>query len=166
MFACKADRFLPVLENLQAILTEQGKVVGTAESCTGGLLSSLFTFLPGSSRIFRGGICAYDNDVKIKVLGVNPQTLADHGAVSEAAAAEMASGAAKLLKADYTISVTGIAGPDGGTPEKPVGTIWCGFYGPEGVKTKQFHLGSHRTQNRAEISYLALMELYDYIRSR
>lgn len=166
MFDCSNERFVPVLEKLQAALTALGKTVGTAESCTGGLLSSLLTFLPGSSRVFCGGVCAYDNIVKIEVLGVNPQTLIKHGAVSEATAAEMASGAARLLKADYTISVTGIAGPDGGTPEKPVGTIWCGFWGPRGVQTKLFHLGSDRTENRTEISYLALTELYDYIRAR
>lgn len=166
MFSCHADQFVPLLEKLQTILADREKTVGTAESCTGGLLSALFTYLAGSSHVFRGGICAYHNDIKTTILGVNPETLATHGAVSEATAIEMARGAALVLKADYVISVTGIAGPGGGTPEKPVGTIWCGFWGPQGALTKKYQLGHDRTMNRAKISYLALTELYDYITTR
>lgn len=166
MFSCHADRFVPLLEKLQAALADQGKTVGTAESCTGGLLSTLFTYLAGSSHVFRGGICAYHNDIKTAILGVSSVTLASHGAVSAATAAEMVQGAARVLKADYAISVTGIAGPGGGTPEKPVGTIWCGFWGPRSLLTKKYQLGEDRTENRAEISYLALTELYDYITAR
>jgi nicotinamide-nucleotide amidase len=106
-----------------------GLTLATAESCTGGLVGSLLTAVPGASDVFRGGIIAYANAVKTQVLGVPPLVLESHGAVSEACAAAMASGARRVLGADVAVAVTGIAGPAGGTPEKPVGTVCLAWSG-------------------------------------
>ena len=106
-------------EKLVERLGELGRTCGTAESCTGGGIGSAITAVPGSSAVFMGGVISYDNSVKQGVLGVSPETLATVGAVSPETAEQMAVGARKLLKVDYAVSVTGIAGPDGGTAEKP-----------------------------------------------
>jgi nicotinamide-nucleotide amidase len=115
-------------ETLEALivklLKERSKTLSTAESCTGGLIASMITSVPGASEVFLGSIIAYDNSVKLHELGVKPETLDRFGAVSEETAREMAEGAIQRLGTDFAISVTGIAGPDGGTEEKPVGTIW------------------------------------------
>lgn len=105
------------------LLLERGLTVATAESCSGGLLGSRLTDVAGSSAYYRGGLVAYSNDLKQRLLGVDVKTLEKHGAVSEETAREMAIGALRLAVADFAISTTGIAGPDGGTPEKPVGTV-------------------------------------------
>ena len=113
---------LPELVHSQ--LTAKGKTLATAESCTGGTIASQLTAQAGASRYFRGGIVAYSNEVKECALGVNHSTLEQHGAVSEQTAREMAEGVRKRFGSDYAIATTGIAGPDGGTPTKPVGTVW------------------------------------------
>ena len=113
---------LPELVHSQ--LTAKGKTLATAESCTGGAIASQLTAQAGASRYFRGGIVAYSNEVKECALGVNHSTLEQHGAVSEQTAREMAEGVRKRFDSDYAIATTGIAGPDGGTPTKPVGTVW------------------------------------------
>lgn len=105
-------------------LKSQGKTVSVAESCTGGFISHLFTKVPGSSAYFMGGVVSYANSVKINVLGVKPETIEEHGAVSEETVTQMAEGARALMKTDFAIATSGVAGPDGGTPEKPVGTLW------------------------------------------
>ncbi len=109
------------------LLTQQHKTISTAESCTGGLIATMITDVPGASMVFRGSIVAYDNDVKVSQLGVKQKTLDEFGAVSEETAREMAEGACERLGTDYALGVTGTAGPDGGTEEKPVGTIWIAF---------------------------------------
>jgi nicotinamide-nucleotide amidase len=105
-------------------LEQAGATLVTAESCTGGLLAGRLTAVPGSSKVFRGGVVAYHNDLKLDLLGVGSEVLAQHGAVSEAVARQMAEGAARSLGADAAIAVTGVAGPDGGTEQKPRGTVW------------------------------------------
>lgn len=109
---------------LGKLLKSEDKTVSVAESCTGGFISHLFTKVPGSSAYFMGGVVSYDNSVKINVLGVKPETIEAHGAVSEETVTQMAEGVRALMKTDYAIATSGVAGPDGGTPEKPVGTLW------------------------------------------
>lgn len=98
-----------------------------AESCTGGMVSALFTEIPGVSEIFMGSAVTYSNEAKHSLLGVSEETLAKHGAVSSECACEMAEGSRRIYNSDIAMSITGIAGPDGGTPEKPVGTVWFGY---------------------------------------
>lgn len=129
------------------LLTEHGYTLATAESCTGGALSASFTAMAGASDYFLGGVVAYSNDVKTAALGVSPQTLRLHGAVSRETAIEMAEGARRLCGSDYALSTTGIAGPSGGTPEKPVGTVWIGLATPHGVTARKFIFAKLRPQN-------------------
>ena len=114
--------------NLAFSLIEKARaqqvLIGTAESCTGGLVAAAITEVPGAAAVFKGGIVSYSDDVKIQLLGVSPQTLASHGAVSEQTALEMAVGVGRALGVDLAVSVTGVAGPAGGTVESPVGTVW------------------------------------------
>lgn len=114
-------------------LRARSATLACAESCTGGLIGALVTAVAGSSEYFLGGVIAYANAVKVGELNVSPATLADHGAVSAATAREMALGVRARLGADYAVSVTGIAGPGGATPDKPVGLVFVGLAGPSGV---------------------------------
>lgn len=118
---------MTVAEKLVELLKAQGLTCATAESCTGGGVGSAITAVSGSSAVFAGGIISYANEVKRDVLGVKAETLATVGAVSGETAAQMAEGARRLLKTDLAVSLTGVAGPDGGSDEKPVGTVWFGL---------------------------------------
>jgi len=124
-------------------LKARGLTVTTAESCTGGLIASRLTDISGSSAYLLGGIVAYSNGIKMKVLNVAEQTLIDHGAVSEATAHEMAVGARTYIGTDYALSVTGIAGPGGGTAEKPVGLTYIGLAGPDDLIIVERHVWPH-----------------------
>ena len=124
---CYCEGAVTLEETVGSLLRERRLTVATAESCTGGLVAHRLTNVPGSSAYVRGGVVAYANDAKHRLLGVATSTLADHGAVSEETAAEMAAGARQAMGADIAVSTTGIAGPDGGTPEKPVGTVCLGL---------------------------------------
>lgn len=115
------------VKNLSAVLRSKGLKLATAESCTGGMIASAMTDLAGSSELFDRGFITYSNQAKMDMLGVSPATLDQFGAVSEQTAAEMAAGAIKCSLADYAIAVTGIAGPSGGTTEKPVGLVYIAF---------------------------------------
>lgn len=118
----------PVVELTDAIgreLRARGMTLGVAESCTGGMVAARLTDLPGASAFFRGAVVAYANDLKERLLGVTARTIESHGAVSREAAREMAAGACRGLDADVGIAITGIAGPEGGSAEKPVGTVWA-----------------------------------------
>lgn len=121
-------------------LKARGWRVSTAESCTGGLVAQRLTAISGSSAYVHGGLVAYDNSIKMRVLGVQAETLAAFGAVSREAAAEMAQGALALFQTDVAVSITGIAGPDGGTPEKPVGLVYIGVATAAGMNEVERHL--------------------------
>lgn len=146
-------------EKLVKRLGELGRTCGTAESCTGGGIGSAITAVPGSSAVFMGGVISYDNSVKQGVLGVSPETLATVGAVSSETAEQMAVGARKLLKVDYAVSVTGIAGPDGGSAEKPVGLVWFGIATPTSTKTEKRVFPGNRAEVRAATVEHALLLL-------
>ena len=134
-------------EDLLLRLKKTGVTVASAESCTGGNIAHMITSMPGASSYFLGGVVAYANDVKINVLGVNPQDLEKYGAVSESVACQMAQGARKALGAQYAVSTTGVAGPDGGTKEKPVGTIWMAVAGPKGTVAEKVLISHTRERN-------------------
>jgi nicotinamide-nucleotide amidase len=123
-----------------AALRERGWTISTAESCTGGLIMHRLTNVPGSSAYVLGGVVAYSNQVKQTLLRVKQGTLIAHGAVSEQTALEMAAGARQLLRTDIAVSVTGIAGPDGGTLEKPVGLTYIALAGPDDLLVVQRHI--------------------------
>lgn len=141
------------------LLREKGCTLATAESCTGGYIAHLITSIAGSSDYFKGSVVAYANEIKEKLLGVKPRTLAQHGAVSSETVKEMAEGARERFTVDYAIATSGIAGPSGGTPEKPVGTTWIAVASPLGTVTRKFILGDHRGRNiqRAAISALSML---------
>ncbi|WP_088241310.1 competence/damage-inducible protein A [Calothrix rhizosoleniae] len=126
------------------LLRQKGETVAVAESCTGGLLGQMLTEISGSSDYFRGGVIAYDNSVKMGLLGVNPQDLEKLGAVSGTVAEQMAAGVRSSLGATWGLSITGIAGPMGGTESKPVGLVYIGLAGPEGVTSFENHFGARR----------------------
>lgn len=127
-----------IAENVVQLLQNTHSTLATAESCTGGLISGTITSVSGSSEVFGFGVCSYANEAKVKLLGVKEETLRIHGAVSEETAMEMAAGIRKLSGSDYGVSTTGIAGPTGGTPEKPVGTVWIGFSSENKTYAKRF----------------------------
>ncbi|MDX9729249.1 MAG: competence/damage-inducible protein A [Bacteroidales bacterium] len=148
------------------LLLHNKLTLSTAESCTGGKIASLITSVPGSSGWFTGSVVAYDNSVKTGVLGVSPATISRFGAVSEETAREMAVGMLRLAKTDYSIAVTGIAGPDGGTPEKPVGTVWIAIASRNGVTAERHRFADDRTINISRSAYTALNLLRKQIISR
>lgn len=127
-------------------MKKEGKTLATAESCTGGTLAHQLTALAGASEYFLGGVVAYSNEVKEAALGVRYETLLAHGAVSEETVREMAAGARERLGADYAVATTGIAGPGGGTPEKPVGTVWIAVADADGITAKHLKFGDRRVQ--------------------
>jgi len=150
-------------EAIGKMLLPQRKTLAIAESCTGGFISHLVTSVPGCSAWYKGSVTAYSNEVKGKLLGVNAETLINFGAVSEETACEMAIGARKVLNADYAVATTGIAGPDGGTPEKPVGTVWIAVATKKTVKAKKFTFGDNRERNILRSGQTALQFLRQVI---
>lgn len=151
-----------MLEEVVGNLLRQNELtIATAESCTGGYISHLITSVPGSSAYFKGGVVAYANEVKEDVLNVSASILKLHGAVSREVAESMAVGARELMKSDYALAVTGIAGPDGGTKEKPVGTTWISVAWEGGIYSQKFQLGEERGRNirRAALAALNMLRL-------
>ena len=136
-------------------LKEKGLKVATAESCTGGLISKRITEIPGASDVFECGVCSYANRIKHELLGVSERTLEQFGAVSEQTAKEMAEGIRRLSGADIGVSVTGIAGPGGGTPEKPVGLVYLGVSSERYSKVVRYLSGSRKAGSREHIRYIA-----------
>ena len=145
-----------IAENLVALLKAQGLTCATAESCTGGGVGSAITAVPGSSAVFAGGIISYANAAKRDILGVAYDILQNVGAVSSEVAAQMAEGARRLLKTDLAVSLTGIAGPDGGSDEKPVGLVWFGLATRDGVRTEKAIFRGDRAGIRANAVIHAL----------
>ncbi len=137
-------------------LIEKKLKLATAESCTGGLIAQKITSVPGASDCFDLGVVTYANEQKQKILGVSAETLEKYGAVSEQTALEMCKGVKKIADADFGISVTGIAGPGGGTAEKPVGTVWVGICGKDIHKAEKFLFGGNREQVREQTAETAL----------
>jgi len=126
------------------LLREKNKTVCTAESCTGGFIAHKITSVPGSSDYFKGSVIAYANEVKENILNVPPQLIQKHGAVSEEVVKQMSENARRIVNTDFAIACSGIAGPDGGTKEKPVGTVWVALASDSGVKTRLLQLGAGR----------------------
>ena len=146
-------------------LQRRGQTISTAESCTGGRLAALLNKHSGSSAYFWGGIVAYDNSVKMNMLGVTQQTLVNHGAVSQETVIEMAAGARRLLHTDWAIATSGVAGPTGGTKEKPVGTVWIAIDSPKYTITECLHLKGNREQITEQAAVLALARLLKHFNS-
>ena len=144
---------------LGKLLKNAGKTIALAESCSGGYVSHLITTVPGSSAYFQGAVVPYHNAFKERILGVKSETLSSHGAVSEATVAEMAEGVRALFNADYGLASSGIAGPDGGTPDKPVGTVWIACAGPGGVETRKLQLTQDRMLN-IQLTGVAVLNLF------
>ena len=143
-------------EKLVALLSEKNLKVASAESCTGGLVADAIVSVPGASAVFDGGIVSYANRIKENLLGVQPQTLCDFGAVSSQCAAEMANGIRQRMDADVGISTTGIAGPGGGTPEKPVGTVYVGVAKKEKITVFRLQLSGNRKEIREKTVKIAI----------
>jgi nicotinamide-nucleotide amidase len=150
----EGEMTLPQL--IQEWFIQNNKTLALAESCTGGNIAHMLTSIAGSSAYFEGGFVSYSNTMKIKQLSVPEQLISEHGAVSEQVASAMAEGTKKELNTDYALSVTGIAGPDGGSEEKPVGTVWIGISGPGGTFAKHFRFSTDRNRNVTHASLSAL----------
>ncbi|MCF8339069.1 MAG: CinA family nicotinamide mononucleotide deamidase-related protein, partial [Bacteroidales bacterium] len=136
------------------LLTQHKKTVATAESCTGGAIAARITRIPGSSAYFRGSVVAYANDIKEKQLGVLASVITKHGAVSQPVVEAMADGVRNRFKTDYAIATSGVAGPEGGTKEKPVGMVWIAVSSPARTVARAFHFGNNRERNN-ELSVLS-----------
>jgi PncC family amidohydrolase len=151
---------------LGELLRQRGLSLATAESCTGGLVSHLITNVPGSSDYFPGGITAYANDVKMRLLGVAQATLIAYGAVSAETALDMARGIRNVLGADIGLSVTGIAGPGGDSDGKPVGLVWIGLSTPDGDIAHRFNWHGDRIANKEQSATQAIELVIDYLHSQ
>ncbi len=151
--------------SLEGVLGEQLLLkkasVGTVESCTAGLLAQHIASISGASAYYQGALLTYSNELKVKIAQVNADTLTKHGAVSEEVAIEMAANGRRLLGVDYCLSTTGVAGPTGGSPEKPVGLVWIGLSGPNGTIAKKFQFGDNRQRN-LEMTVLSAMNWLRY----
>ncbi len=150
---------LSSVEMIAAVFTKQKLTLSTAESCTGGNIAHQITKLPGSSNYFKGSVVAYHNEIKINFLDVDPMLLGQFGAVSQGVVEQMANGARARLNSDYAVATSGIAGPDGGSKEKPVGTIWIAVAGPFGIVSECFNFGSLRERNIIRSTEMALVML-------
>ena len=146
------------------MLAESGKTVSSAESCTGGTISSLFTSVPGSSTYFLGAVTSYANSVKMGVLGVPQETLEKHGAVSSETVKAMAEGVRRITGSDYAVSTSGIAGPGGGSKDKPVGTVWVGVASEKGTETFKVQYNGDRKRNIERFSAFTINKLRERLK--
>jgi len=160
------EQIAHLARRLGELLLERAQSVATAESCTGGMIAAALTDIAGSSAWFGYGMVSYSNQAKQDLLGVHAATLTEHGAVSEAVVREMAAGARARAGADWAIAVSGIAGPGGGSASKPVGTVWVGLAGPEGVgQAFVCHLDGDRAAVRQQTVQIALGRLLALLES-
>ncbi|MTD37084.1 nicotinamide-nucleotide amidase [Erwinia sp. CPCC 100877] len=151
----KDEEMMWLSRQLGLALAGRGATVTTAESCTGGWVAKVLTDVAGSSTWFERGFVTYSNEAKSQMIGVNPETLAVEGAVSEAVVRQMAQGALAAAGADYAVSISGIAGPDGGSPQKPVGTVWFGFAAADGqvLAFRECFAGERDAVRRQAVGY-------------
>jgi nicotinamide-nucleotide amidase len=163
-YAVVAQEDIPLEKVVLNLMTEKGLTLSVAESCTGGYISHLITQHAGSSQVFLGGVVSYSNQLKQSVLGVRTDTLNDNGAVSEQTVREMVEGALHNFESDYAMAVTGIAGPDGGSDEKPVGTVWIAVANASKTVTKKFTFGNKRIQNIERSAVWAFFMLITLLR--
>ena len=145
---------------------KEGLTLATAESCTAGNIAAMITAIPGSSHFYKGGIIAYSDEVKVNILGVNPETLEKHGAVSEEVVIEMAKGAMKSMNSDCGVATSGIAGPTGGTPDKPVGTVWIAAAMKDRIITMKANGDEGRNKNIENATLNALKLLLKLIQNQ
>ncbi len=153
-------------KEIQQLLYDNGKTLGTAESCTGGRIAEAIIATPGASNYFKGGIICYTNEVKERLLQVSHQVLEEQTAVCEEVAKEMVAGACSALNCDFALSATGIAGPDGGTPGIPVGTIWLGYGSKDEVRTFKCTEDQGRDLNLNKATNQVLRLFLDYLKSQ
>ena len=150
-------------QEIGELLRRKRLTLGTVESATGGLVAHMITNVVGSSEYFQGSIVSYSNDIKMKLVGVDPETLGRYGAVSEQVAGQMAAGGAKVLGVDICIADTGIAGPGGATPGKPIGLFYFGLYYSGKVHTQRRIFQGDRQENKETAAWSALIWLRDYL---
>lgn len=155
-----------VSEQLGKLLRAKGLSMGTAESCTGGRIANMITLVAGSSDYFVGGVVSYSNEVKQHVLGVSEESLCQHGAVSREVVEQMAQGAIRTLGCDCAVATSGVAGPGGGTPEKPVGTVWIAAALKGEIVSHCFHFGTVRAENIQAAADAALTLLLDLLQKQ
>lgn len=153
-------------KGISEIFWREGFTLATAESCTAGNVAAIITAIPGSSRFYKGGIIAYANEVKRELLHVNAETLDTYGAVSEETIKEMVNGAMQTLNTDYAVATSGIAGPAGGTPDKPVGTIWVAAGNKENVITAKLSEDDGREKNIQAATAKALQLLLELCQNK
>ena len=153
----------PVEEMIGNLLTTKGMTLSTAESCTGGFIAHKITTVPGSSKYFKGSVVSYSNEVKVNVLNVLSDDIQLYGAVSRQVVEQMADNVRRLLKTDYALATSGVAGPDGGTAEKPVGLVWISVSSPKGVVSREFKFGNVRIQNIERTAQTAMLMLKEVI---
>lgn len=161
--AVVCDEDITVAEWLGRLLKSRGLTLATAESCTGGNIAHLITQVPGSSEYFKGTVVSYANEVKTGVLGVRVGDLERDGAVSQPVVEQMAQGVRRLLRTDWAVATSGIMGPGGGTPDKPVGTVWMAVCSADRLISRPYHVNHHREQNIERASQLALLMLRELL---
>jgi len=159
-----ATEDIPLEKAILLLMAKNKQTLSLAESCTGGYIAHLFTSLPGASGVFLGGAVSYSYEMKEQMLGVNNDTLWRTGAVSEETVREMAEGALRNFSSDYALAVTGIAGPDGGTPEKPVGTVWVAVARKDKTVARKYVFGNKRIQNIERTAIAAMGDLLKLLR--
>lgn len=159
----ESDSIEASVEKLVSFLLNNGLTISTAESCTGGLLSATLVNVSGVSDVFKGGFVTYSNELKMSAIGVKSETLKKYGAVSSQVACEMAQGAKNAANADIAVSTTGIAGPGGGSIDKPVGTVYIGVSIKDNVSAKRFNFDGNRSEVRSQTVAAALNLLSDLL---